>query len=144
DSSMAGEPDISALTSDFNSLGTQSSRQISMINGTTTAKTVWAIGVEPKHAGTLVIPALTVGSEQTDALTLTVLPAPVGAQGKPGDRVFIEVSVDRLSAYVQQEARYTMKLYFAVDLSDGTLDEPAANAAVVKKLGRNKQYMATL
>ena len=144
DDSMAGEPDFSALTTDFNSLGTQSSRQISMSNGTTTAKTVWAIGLEPKHAGTLVIPALTVGNDHTDALTLTVLPAPAGAQGKPGDSVFIEVSADPLSPYVQQQVRYTVKLYFAVDLSDGTLDDPVASAAVVKKLGRDKQYMATL
>ncbi|MCB1571169.1 MAG: BatD family protein, partial [Xanthomonadales bacterium] len=88
DDSSAGEPDFSALLDDFNSLGTQSSRQISMTNGSTSAKMVWAIGLEPKHAGTLTIPAFTVGNAQTDPLTLTVLPAPAGAQGKPGDNVF--------------------------------------------------------
>lgn len=144
DDSSAGEPDFSALLGDFNSLGTQSSRQISMTNGSTSAKTVWAIGLEPKHAGTLTIPAFTVGGVQTDPLTLTVLPAPAGAQGKPGDNVFIEVTADPLTPYVQQQVHYTAKLYFSVDLSDGSLDEPATSGAVVQKLGRDKRYVATV
>ena len=144
DDSSAGEPDFSALLDDFNSLGTQSSRQISMTNGSTSAKMVWAIGLEPKHAGTLTIPAFTVGSAQTDPLTLTVLAAPAGAQGKPGDNVFIEVTADPLTPYVQQQVRYTVKLYFSVDLSDGSLDEPSTSGAVVQKLGRDKRYTATV
>lgn len=144
DGSTASEPDFGALLSDFNSLGTQSSRQISMTNGSTSAKTVWAVGLEPKHAGTLTIPAFTIGGESSDPLTLTVLPAPLGAQGKPGDSVFVEASAEPLNPYVQQQVRYTVKLYFAVNLSDGSLDEPAVGNAVVQKLGRDKQYSATL
>lgn len=144
DNSTASEPDFSALLGDFNSLGTQSSRQISMTNGSTVAKTVWAVGLEPKHAGTLLIPALSAGGESTNALSLTVLPAPAGAQGKPGDTLFIEVTADPLSPYVQQQVRYTVKLYFSVNLTDGSLDEPAAGNAVAQKLGRDKQYVATV
>lgn len=144
DDSTATEPDFAALLSDFNSLGTQSSRQISMTNGSTSAKSVWAVGLEPKHAGTLTIPALTIGGESSDPLTLTVLPAPLGAQGKPGDTLFVEASADPLNPYVQQQVHYTVKLYYAVNLSDGSLDEPALDNAVVQKLGRDKQYTATL
>lgn len=144
DDSTAAEPDFNALLGDFNSLGTQSSRQISMTNGSSSAKTVWAIGLEPKHSGTLSIPAFTIGGESSDPLSLTVLPAPLGAQGKPGDSLFIEVSADPLNPYVQQQVRYTVKLYYAVNLSDGSLDEPSAGNAVVQKLGRDKQYTATL
>ena len=140
DDSTAAEPDFGALLGDFNSLGTQSSRQISMTNGSTSAKTVWAVGLEPKHAGSLTIPAFTIGGQSSDPLNLTVLPAPLGAQGKPGDTVFVEVSADPLNPYVQQQVRYTVKLYYAVNLSDGSLDEPAAGNAVVQKLGRDKQY----
>lgn len=143
DDSTASEPDFSALLADFNSLGTQSSRQISMTNGSTSAKTVWAIGLEPKHAGTLTIPSINVGGAQTDPLALTVLPAPTGAQGKPGDSVFVEVSAEPLAPYVQQQVRYTVKLYYQVDLSDGSLDEPSASGLVAQKLGRDKQYVAT-
>jgi hypothetical protein len=144
DDGTASQPDFSVLFADFNSLGTQSSRQVSMTNGSTSAKTVWAVGLEPKHAGTLTIPSFSIGGAQTAPLSLTVLPAPAGAQGKPGDSLFVEVTADPLSPYVQQQVRYTVKLYFSVDLSDGTLDEPAASGAVVQKLGRDKQYTATV
>lgn len=144
DDSTAAEPDFSVLLGDFNSLGTQSSRQISMSNGATSAKTVWAVGLEPKRAGTLTIPAFNIGGQSSDPLSLTVLPAPIGAQGKPGDTLFVEVSADPLNPYVQQQVRYTVKLYFAVNLSDGSLDEPATANAVVQKLGRDKQYTANL
>ncbi|MFZ1795531.1 MAG: BatD family protein, partial [Dokdonella sp.] len=144
DDSTAAEPDFSALLGDFNSLGTQSSRQISMSNGATSAKTVWAVGLEPKRAGSLTIPAFTIGGQSSDPLSLTVLPAPIGAQGKPGDTLFVEVSADPLNPYVQQQVRYTVKLYFAVNLGDGSLDEPTAANAVVQKLGRDKQYTASL
>lgn len=143
DDSTASEPDFSGLLNDFNSLGTQSSRQISMTNGSTSAKTVWAIGLEPKRAGTLTIPSFNVGGASTDPLVLTVLPAPTGAQGKPGDSVFVEVTAEPLAPYVQQQVRYTAKLYYLVDLSDGSLDEPSASGLVAKKLGRDKQYVAT-
>ncbi len=144
DDSTAAEPDFSVLLGDFNSLGTQSSRQISISNGATSAKTVWAVGLEPKRAGSLTIPAFNIGGQSSDPLSLTVLPAPIGAQGKPGDTLFVEVSADPLNPYVQQQVRYTVKLYFAVNLSDGSLDEPATANAVVQKLGRDNQYTANL
>ena len=56
-----GQPDFSALSQDFNLLGTQSSQQVSIVNGASTAKTVWAVGLEPKRAGRIAIPAIAVG-----------------------------------------------------------------------------------
>lgn len=137
-----GEPDFNALLEDFRSLGTQSSRQISVLNGTSTAKTIWAIALEPKRAGTLTIPAFTIGTAMTAPLSLVVEPVQQGAPGKTDDTVFIEVSANPHSPYVQQQVQYTVKLYYAVDLTEGALDEPAAPGLVVKKLGRDKQYNA--
>ena len=39
-----GKPDFSALSQDFSMLGTQSSQQVSIVNGSSTAKTLWAVG----------------------------------------------------------------------------------------------------
>ncbi len=63
----AAQPDFSALQQDFNLLGTQSSSSVSIINGQTTAKLIWAVGLEPKHAGTLLIPSLSVAGSTTQA-----------------------------------------------------------------------------
>ncbi|MGH8173404.1 MAG: BatD family protein, partial [Rhodanobacteraceae bacterium] len=71
--SAGGQPDFSALAQDFNQLGTQSSQQVSIVNGSSTAKTVWAVGLEPKHAGRITIPALALGTARTAPIALTVL-----------------------------------------------------------------------
>jgi hypothetical protein len=141
---VGGEPDFSALSQDFTMLGTQSSQQVSIVNGSSTAKTVWAVGLEPKRAGRIAIPALPVGSARTQPIALTVLPQPAGAQGKPGDDVFLEVSAEPLAPYVQQEVRYTVKLYYSFGLTDGNLSEPQADGVVVQRLGQDKSYLATI
>jgi hypothetical protein len=139
-----GQPDFSSLSQDFNLLGTQSSQQVSITNGSSTTKTVWAVGLEPKRAGRIAIPALTLGAASTAPITLTVLAQPAGAQGKPGDDVFLEVSAEPLAPYVQQQVRYTVKLYYSFGLTDGNLSEPQADGVVVQRLGQDKSYLATL
>ena len=139
-----GQPDFSALSQDFNLLGTQSSQQVSILNGSSTTKVVWAVGLEPKHAGRLAIPALAIGSAKTSPLTLSVLAQPAGAEGKPGDDVFLEVTAEPLAPYVQQQVRYTVKLYFSFGLTDGNLSEPQADGVVVQRLGQDKSYLATI
>lgn len=140
----AGEPDFAPLGADFNLLGTQSSRQFSLVNGRSTSKNLWAIGLEPKRAGTFAIPAIKVGALDTQPLQLVVAAAPVGAQGSPGDEVFVEASAEPLSPRVQQQVRLVVKLYYAVDLTEGALGEPAADGIVVQKLGRDRPYGATV
>jgi len=143
-SAAGGQPDFSALSQDFNLLGTQSSQQVSIVNGSSATKTVWAVGLEPKRAGRITIPALALGSASTSPITLTVLAQPAGAQGKPGDDVFLEVSAEPLAPYVQQQVRYTVKLYYSFGLTDGNLSEPQADGVVVQRLGQDKSYLATL
>lgn len=139
-----GQPDFSALDRDFRQLGTQSSRQVNIVNGATAVKTLWAVALEPKQEGVLTVPAITVGGAQTEPLTLTVLPQPSGAQGKPGDDIFVEVTADPLAPYVQQQIRYAVKLYFAFDLTDGNLGEPKADGLVVQRLGQDRRYVANI
>jgi hypothetical protein len=141
---VEGQPDFSALAQDFNMLGTQSSQQFSLVNGASSAKTVWAVGLEPKHAGRIAIPALALGSARTSPIALTVVAQPAGAQGKPGDDVFLEVTAEPLAPYVQQQVRYTVKLYYAFNLTDGNLSEPQSDGVVVQRLGQDKSYLATI
>ena len=138
----AAKPDFSALAQDFNLLGTQSSTSLNIVNGQTSSKLLWAIGLEPKHAGTLAIPALDVAGQKTRPLTLAVQPASAGAGGKVGDDVYLEVAVEPLAPYVQQQVHLTAKLYFAVNLIDGNLDELQAHDLVARKLGQDANYAA--
>ncbi len=138
----AAKPDFSALAQDFGLLGTQSSTSMNIVNGQASSKLLWAIGLEPKHAGTLTIPALDVAGQRTQPLTLNVQAAIAGTGGKAGDDVYVEATVDPRAPYVQQQVSLTVKLYFAVNLTDGSLDEPQADGLVVRKLGQDANYAA--
>ena len=105
---------------------------------------MWAVGLEPKHAGRITIATLALGSARTSPIVLTVLAQPAGAQGKPGDDVFLEVTAEPLAPYVQQQVRYTVKLYFAFNLTDGNIGEPQADGVVAQRLGQDKSYLATV
>ncbi|NCT69171.1 MAG: protein BatD, partial [Rhodanobacteraceae bacterium] len=137
-------PDFSPLRRDFELTGTQSSQQVSIVNGVSTAKTLWAVGLEPKHDGRFTIPSLTVGGAQTAPLELTVQAPSPAATPQPGGDVFLEVAAEPLTPYVQQQVRYTVKLYYAFDLTDGNLGEPNVDGLSVQRLGQDRSYLATL
>jgi len=144
--SGADAPDFSPLEADFRVLGTQSSRQVSLVSGRATAKTLWAVGLEPRRQGTIGIPALRVGSESTAPLRLEVRSATGAATAGARGDVFIEVRAEPPDPYVQQQVRYTVKLYSAQDLTDGNLAEPEAEGVVVRRLGQGQDtsFFATV
>jgi hypothetical protein len=142
DSTAVAQPDFSALQQDFNLLGTDSSTTTNItINGQTTAKLLLAVSLEPKHAGTLTIPALSVAGAQTQPLTLTVTPGSA-ATGKAGDDVFVDVTIEPKSPYVQQQVRVVVKLYYALNLIDGNLEDPHGDGFGVRRLGQDASYTA--
>lgn len=141
---VGAQPDFSVLKQDFNLLGTQSSQQISIVNGVSQSKTLWAVGLEPKHEGRIAIAPFAVGKATTEPLQLTVLAQQAKAQGKAGDDVFLETNAEPLAPYVQQQVRYTVKLYYAFDLTDGNLSEPQVDGVAVQRLGQDKSYIATI
>ncbi|TLY52388.1 MAG: protein BatD [Gammaproteobacteria bacterium] len=91
DDSNAAQPDFSALQTDFNLLGTQSSTAMNIINGQASSKLLWAVGLEPKHAGAITIPALSVAGTQTQSINLVVQPGS-GSGGKAGDDIAVRAT----------------------------------------------------
>jgi hypothetical protein len=136
------QPDFSALQQDFDVLGTQSSTSLNIVNGQSSAKLLWAVGLQPKRAGTLAIPSLQIAGQRTQPLTLTVQAAVAGTGGKAGDDLYIETTAEPRAPYVQQQVQYTVKLYFALNFSDGGLDDPQADGVAVHKLGQDTYYAA--
>lgn len=126
-------PDTSPLAQDFEVLGTASGSRVSIINGRSSSRTTWTITLRPRHSGTLSIPPLQVGTKTTQAIPITVTDAPT-ADSSDAD-VLIETSVSTHDPYVQQMVIYTIKIYHAVELTEGTLSEPEAGSAVIQQLG---------
>ncbi|MCC7255048.1 MAG: protein BatD [Dokdonella sp.] len=140
--SSASAPDFSALGKDFEVGGTQSSQQVNIVNGARSAKMLWAVALQPRHQGRITIAPFAVGSASTAALTLDVGAAPPPAQA--GGDVFFEVDAQPRNPWVQQQVRYTVKLYYAVDLTGGNIDPPKADGLSVQHLGQDKQYVANV
>jgi hypothetical protein len=142
------EPDTTVLQKDFDILGKSSSTSISIINGQSSSKVLWAVGLQPKREGTLTIPSLSIGGASTQALSVVVKAATAStstdASGKPVSDVMVELTVDPHAPYVQQQVRATLKLYYAVNLTEGNLEDPHLDGVVVKKLGQDKQYQGNL
>ena len=84
DSATAAQPDFASLQKDFAVGATQSSSSVNIINGQTSSKLLWAVALEPRHEGTITIPALSVAGQNTQPITLTVQPMAPGGT-KAGD-----------------------------------------------------------
>ena len=140
---LSATPDLSPLQNDFDVLGTSSSSQVQIVNGTSRRTTQLGIALRPRHAGSLTIPPLQIGGERTQPLTLQVTPAPTGAQGGPGDPAFLEASVSAPAPYVGQQDVYTLKLFYAGNLTGGQLEDPQADGAQVIHLNGDTRYQTT-
>ncbi len=140
DGMSAVQPDLAPLQTSFRLLGTSNSTQLQLVNGQQTARRLWAVALEPLAAGVVGIPALQVGSEKTAPLSLTVLPAPQGASNHAGDDVFLEVDASPVDPYVQQQVSYVLRLYHAVNLAEGQLEEPQVDGARLLRLGGDTRY----
>ena len=144
DARGAGEPDFSVLDADFRRLGTSSSTQLSIVNGRQSARTLWAVALEPRAEGSFTIPAFTIGAESTQPITVTVLPMPAGGSAAAGDEVFLEIDATPSDPYVQQQVSYVVRLYYAVTLLEGQLQEPQVTGAQATRLGQDVTYQKTI
>jgi hypothetical protein len=135
-------PDLGALNRDFSILGTSQNRSLSIINGRRTSELTLGVALRPRHTGTLQIPALTLAGMQTTPLQLQVDPPdPNAASAAHGD-VFMEAQVEPGQAYVGQQLSYVVRLYYAVDLSGGSLDTPQIDGVQVSRIGDDLKYSA--
>ena len=138
DNSQSGvKPDFSILEQNFNILGTSSTQNVSIINGSQKFEKSWISEIEPKSVGSYTIPPIRVGNEATRPLRLTVLP---GEAQNNSEDVFLEFEIDQDRPYVQQQIIATVKLHLAVNLIDGSLSDPASENLNVIRMGKDIQY----
>lgn len=138
----SGEPDLSVLQRDFDVLGQSKSSSLQIINGQTSRSVQWQISLMPKRSGQLQIPAISVGSQSSQPIELTVSPASQ-TQAAPGGALFLEVSAKPQVAYVEQQIIFTVRLYRTVDLGNGSsLSDPRFPKmdALVERLGGDRSF----
>jgi hypothetical protein len=137
-------PDLSILEPLFKIQHVSSSNQIQIFNGQRTDRTIWTIQISPQQAGKLTVPAITIGSAQTEPLTLLVTNAPPRKPNKQGDDLFIELTTPTTEVIVQQQIPLTVRLYSALPLRGGSLDDPNLDGAIIERLDNDQKQNVTI
>lgn len=143
DQPAASAPDYSPLLADFVLSGNSSRREFEMVNGVSRTRLLFAVALQPRREGVIGIPALRIGSRMTQPLTLTVTPAAV-VPPRAGGVVFIQAEADDQDPWVQQAVGYVVRLYYAVPLISGQLDQDPPDGASLQRVGEDLQYQREL
>lgn len=142
ESSPDDEPNFSALERDFIVLNQQHSSRTSLINGKASRSIQWILNVQAKKTGQLIIPAIAFGSDLTDPLTIDI--SDNNSHAQTNDSLFLDVSVNTETPYVQSQVIYTLRLYHRVDIAQAQLTEPELTDAIVTKLTEDKNFTAQI
>ncbi len=134
------DPDFSPLEKDFEVLNQQKSSRSSWSNGDFTKIVTWNLDVMAKQAGSLTIPAISFGDDQSNAIPLKVLASSADPVMSTNDELYLEVQVSNKEVYVQEQLIYTVRLFQRVSLAQATLTEPQAGPAIIEKLADDSQY----
>ncbi|QOD90656.1 BatD family protein [Lysobacter sp. CW239] len=133
-------PDYGPLQAGFDISGRSSRRQVELGSSGVRTRTLYAVALRPRRDGVITIPGLSVGNQRTDPLVLVVAPASTVPPAGAGDDVFLESEPDDASPYVQQAVGWVVRLYSAVPLVSGQLDQPAPDGASLRQVGDDAQY----
>lgn len=143
DESLDEDPDLSVLQKDFDVLGQSQGSSIQIINGKANRSVQWQISIIAKHSGPLVIPSIKAGGQATQPIVLGVNKANPAKAAQQGSELFLEISAEPRTVYVQQQIIFTVSLYRAVDLGNGsTLSDPKFPGmdAAVERLGDDHSF----
>lgn len=144
---FSSPPDFSALSKDFDiARGISRGSQLSIVNGRVSATTTWQVALLPRRTGTLVIPALTIGSEQTAPLQVQVRTAPAAgaaAGGAPAsnDPVTLVATIDATRGLQRSQRILTLRGWFeGISASDVSIEPPTAPDFQIVSLGEPTTY----
>ncbi|MGR8978635.1 MAG: BatD family protein [Gammaproteobacteria bacterium] len=135
------DPDFSALEQDFEIINQTSSSSASWVNGKASKIIQWTLTVMAKQPGSLVVPSVKFGRDQSRPLAVTVLAQGASARTADGEEdMFLEVEATPKNPYVQSQIIYTFRFYTRVEITQASLNEPELTDAVIEKLTNDTNY----
>lgn len=137
--SAQGGPDYAPLERDFILSGHSSARSARAENGRITVSAQYSVVLQPRREGVITIPSVRIGNQTTPPLSLTVAPMS-RVPAKAGDAAFIESELDDGDPWVQQAVGLKVRLYTAVPLVSGQLDQAQPEGATLRKVGQDLQF----
>lgn len=141
DPTLFGRPDLTPLQEQFEVLDTRLLTRPAEGNEAPGLRTSLVIGLQPRRAGTLLIPPLQVGEALSQPIELQVAETAQAPAAKQRQAVFISASLDQDSVYVQAQAILTVRVYHSVALYDDSHLAPLEMTdARVEPLGAQRTY----
>ncbi len=122
---QSGSPDLSPLEADFEILGRATQQSISVINGNIASRRSLILTLLPRRQGKLSVPAIAFGEEKTSPLTLEVTDQPSDQPATTSRQAAVELSLNKASAYPEEEVILTLKLFQGPAVRGESLDQPA-------------------
>ncbi len=133
---LLGEPDFSAIETDFEILSTSRQQKYSRSNGQTQSYTDWNLLLAPKRIGRLLVPSIKFKKDISNAIEINVRQGT--AASATGQPVYTETLVDKTEVYIQEQLLLTHRLYTSVGLSDLGLDPLQVDDAVIQKVSETQ------
>ena len=138
DDTVKGEqPDTSSLLKDFVVGPTSLSSRTNIINGSINKQTTWSVKLMTRTEGDYTIPAFSVAGLTSQPIKLKVAKRSVDAD--KNNEIFLKTSLSSNSLFVQEAGVYTIKLYLAKELLDGSLSTPSMEDAQLTQLGKQTE-----
>jgi hypothetical protein len=140
--------DLSPLQENFTIVGTERSTAYSIINGQTHSIAQWIVLLTAKKTGTLTIPSLQIGRQNSPPVTINIIDS--GTTVSPDEQktteneIMIKAAVSTQSPFISQQVIYTVKLYNSLRLMDGEYVPPRAENALLVPLGDGHRYEEVL
>jgi hypothetical protein len=144
DTNIDIEPDLTVLDDKFYRGQLSQLSNTSIINGQISRSRTWTIALMAKSTGKQLIPAVTVGNQKSQPISITIN-EPTNAPPGEAD-VFISSEVDHTEAYVQSQILYRFKVYRAVATRQEGRRDPGITGAEVllERAGDERSYEAIL
>ena len=134
------KPGFGVLEQDFEILGQRPSSNLQIINGVYNYELTWVLTLMPKRTGDLTLPQIAFDDEQSQPVSISVLPA-ASDDVELGD-LYLEAELLPARGVVQQQFVYTQRLFHRGYLTGGDLSDPDVGNqnVVLRKIDRVRRY----
>lgn len=133
-------PDVSALAKEFEIVGSRHSRRATVVNGLAESSFDWVVTLIPRGVGEVTVPAIRAGNASSLPLTLTVLDGATSTATGEAPDLFVEAEVEDDSPFVQGQVGYTVRVYDAIGMLQGSLSEPEAGGLRIEGASEDRSY----
>lgn len=136
DATSTREPDFSPIQASFDILANHRSTMSMNNNGIRDQYYEWRLTLSPKRYGQLTIPSISLGNASTQPIAINVIE--IADIANSSDNIFMQVTVDKKSVYVQEQVLVSIKLFSKFDWRGKELQVFELDNAIYEAVSENE------